>query len=116
METVNCIKNRSLSLRDATVSLAEFTRGIVLTEHIDQIIWLWTSNGCYSAKSLYEVIITGGKTNWQYKYIWRIKLPPSTVKFFSYLWLKGKVANTQHDAAQRLNLLSKVCNMYRMYI
>lgn len=69
------LQNRSISLREATLQAFPETASIVLGEGHDQIIWRWCSNGIYSAKSIYHILITAGKLQWRHHSTWTIKMP-----------------------------------------
>lgn len=44
----------------------------------DLLVWQWSNNCEYSAKSAYDVLISGGQINWKYTFIWHLKIPPSS--------------------------------------
>lgn len=56
----------------------------------DCLQWKWTGNNIYSASSFYNMVLTGGRTLWAFRFIWKLNIPP-TVKIFSYLCLKGRL-------------------------
>lgn len=99
------ITYRFRSLKDAATANAPYTQDISFTETVDEMYWLWTNNGLYSANSLYVMMITGGKEHWPYAYIWRLKIPP-TVRIFAYLWLKGKLLT--HDRMHEKGITSEL--------
>lgn len=68
-----------------------------LTNTLDQLIWKWTSNGSYSARSSYLATFQGSATCPAWKHIWKTWAPPR-VKFFHWLafqdrcWTADRVA------------------------
>lgn len=67
---------------------------IVFLDIQDTTYWRWEASGQYSARSIYRVMIGGGKVVWRFKGIWKARVPP-TVKVFSIMLLKGKIPT--HD-------------------
>lgn len=61
-------------------------------------MWQWTGNSEYSAKSFYNMVVTGGKLKWRFNFIWQLQVPP-TVRIFTFLCLKGKLLT--HDVMLR---------------
>lgn len=70
----------------------------VLTEYEDQLLWRWSTNGVYSAASLYKLIVSAGKIGWNYMEVWT-SAAPSKVKIFTFLLLSDQVLT--HDLMQR---------------
>ncbi|XP_078175174.1 uncharacterized protein LOC144568677 [Carex rostrata] len=70
----------------------------VLTDRVDAMSWRWSGTGHYSALSLYNLIITTGKTKWKFMELW-VSPAPSKVKFFCYLVLQDRVLT--HEILQR---------------
>lgn len=64
----------------------------------DRLTWELSITGIYSAKSCYHSLVRIGKTEWQFDYTWRLKIPP-TVQLFAFLLLKGKILT--HDVLLR---------------
>lgn len=60
----------------------------------DQLVWSWTGSGIYSAKSVYSVMMGGGKVQWLFMMVWKSKAPPS-VKFFTTMLLQDKILTQQ---------------------
>lgn len=52
---------------------------ITFTEADDKIRWRWDATGEYKATSLYKAVGEGGLILWQFRDIWKCKIPP-TVK------------------------------------
>jgi hypothetical protein len=57
---------------------------VQLTDGEDSFTWRWTSDGCYSAKSAYNLLQQGNTGFEGAKRIWRSWAPPK-VKFFTWL-------------------------------
>lgn len=91
------LSNRNISLKGA-LALSLSTQAVQLSGREDQIYWLWSSTSCYSAKSLYDTLLAGGKTICPFGHTWNLKVPP-TVKVFLYLLIKGKILT--HDVMQQ---------------
>lgn len=54
------LTNQNISLKDViTQSIA--SQEIVLSEREDHIYWIWSTSACYSAKSLYDIMMAGVK-------------------------------------------------------
>lgn len=56
----------------------------------DRILWLRTNDSEYSANSFYNLVVTAGKTKWEYRFIWQLKIP-HTVRVFAFLLLQGRL-------------------------
>lgn len=87
----------NISLADAWSDIQSINPLEILTqssmtfsEANDSLVWTWDKSGVYSAKSAYTVFSEGGMITWQYRSIWKCKIPP-TVNFFTYLMLQGKI-------------------------
>lgn len=91
------LTNRNISLKDA-VTLSLSPHEIEFSEGEDQLYWIWSTSACYSAKSLYDVMMAGGKTISEFKQTWNFKIPP-TVRIFAYLLFQGKILT--HDVMER---------------
>jgi hypothetical protein len=62
---------------------------IPLTNQPDQLLWRWTANGAYSAKSCYLAMFHGSKACAYWKLLWKTWAPPR-VKFFHWLAAKDR--------------------------
>ncbi|XP_078173298.1 uncharacterized protein LOC144567120 [Carex rostrata] len=87
----------SISLKDA-VTLSLSPQGVEFSEGEDQLYWIWSTSACYSAKFLYDVMMSGGKTICEFRQTWNFKIPP-TVRIFAYLLFRGKILT--HDVMER---------------
>lgn len=56
--------------------------------------------GIYTAKSVYSVLMTGGRIKWHLRKIWKFSVPLS-VDVFTYLLLQGKLLTK--DVMQKRN-------------
>lgn len=87
-----------ISLCDATPLISDLAPDIEMsiqfTQLPDELRWMWTKSGKYSASSFYRVLLMGGTIVWGYKEIW-ISPTPSKVKVFAYLLLQGRILT--HD-------------------
>lgn len=63
---------------------------ITLMDREDRLRWRWTAQGEYTANSVYQVMVTGGKTRWEFKEIWTARVPLK-VKLFTYLLLQERI-------------------------
>lgn len=70
----------------------------VLYDHDDALVWRWSTNGEYSAASVYKMLIMAGKTHWGFMEIWSAAAP-SKVKIFTFLLLKDRILT--RDGLQR---------------
>lgn len=84
---------------------AEKVEAISITEGRDTIIWRWTANGRYTARSLYRAITEAGLMRDRHAALWKFKVPP-TVKIFIFLLLKNSLLT--HDNMLRRNMR---CNL-----
>ncbi|XP_078174444.1 uncharacterized protein LOC144568089 [Carex rostrata] len=71
----------SPSTRKYSLQMA-ITTGIcqlqLVQEHAeDRVLWLWTKDNEYTVNSFYKLVISAGKPMWRYKFIWRLKIPPT---------------------------------------
>lgn len=86
----------SISLRDAWHRIHALDLNLVINREIefsserDRIIWTLESSGSYSSKSIYRVLASLGRTQWEFQFTWKSPIPP-TVKIFAYLVLKDKI-------------------------
>lgn len=92
------------SLRDAAPIMLSLAPDIEVLHPLtflfcrDEIRWRWTSNGRYSSKPVYEVLIGGGRVKWGFSKIWKFPVP-QTVKIFLNLMLQNKILT--HDTMIR---------------
>lgn len=63
---------------------------VTFNDDSDRIIWKWGSGGKYSSKSVFEVMIRGGKEVWLFPEVWCCKAPLKA-RVFAYLLLLEKV-------------------------
>lgn len=85
--------NRTWSLQ-RTIANGLHSTDSISVGALDQILWQWTSNGEYSAKSFYDMIVATVRTKWRFEFTWHLKIPPS-VRVFVFLCLRGKLLT--HD-------------------
>jgi hypothetical protein len=78
-----------LGLQELGQYLMLWTRveATVLTDQPDQIVWRWSTNGVYSAKSCYRSTFQGSRACPAWKLLWKT-WAPRRVKFFH--WLANK--------------------------
>lgn len=94
----------NISLRDAWPLIqthfpqGQYNANVVFQETSDELIWNWTNNATYSAKSIYEIMASEGRIAWRYKVIWKCKVPPN-VKVFAFLLLTNKILT--HEVMMR---------------
>lgn len=71
--------------------LSSFTGTLLaLNDQEDQLVWKWSSSGDYTASSVYKLMVSGGKIQWNFKKIWEATAP-SKVKIFTFLLLNNRV-------------------------
>jgi hypothetical protein len=75
--------------------------GVQLSEQPDRLIWRWTADGSYSAKSAYDMLHTGAIKLRGHRLIWRT-WAPMRVKIF--LWLAFKRRHWTGDRRRRHGL------------
>lgn len=110
----------TISLRDAWPRRQILNSELVVTRDIqfnseqDVIQWKLEPSGIYTSKSIYRVLIGGGKTEWVFNYTWKCPVPP-TVKIFIYLVLNDKILS--RDVLSRrgmsINLNCALCGVCR---
>lgn len=74
---------------------------VQLNDNQDSLLWRWTNDGVYSARSVYMVLAGVGRFNWGYPEIWKCKAPKK-VKMFALFLIREK--NLTHDVMQRRGL------------
>lgn len=106
-----------ISLRDAapivTTLLPESDLTVTLNSGCDSILWKWTASGIYSANSVYKMLTTGGRIEFDHMYVWRLPIPP-TVRIFAYLMLQdriltGEVMERRNMATQNRCVMCRNC-------
>lgn len=85
--------------------IADILQNMVFTEDSDEITWRWNSEGIYSAKSVYKIMMGGGMIRDRNFGLWKYKIP-ETVKIFAFLMLKEKILT--HDVMEKINIR---CNL-----
>jgi hypothetical protein len=79
----NWIKNlgeiNSTSALEEYILLYSALSTMALTDQRDQIIWRWTSNGKYTAKSAYNCQFAGAMTTFRAKEIWKALSEPKCI-------------------------------------
>ena len=93
--------NRKWSLKEA-VQQGVLENTILNPSSADYIQWRWAKNKEYSAKSFYEMKISEGRTVSQYRYIWRLKIPP-TVRVFALIFIQDKLLTQENMIRRRFN-------------
>lgn len=84
---------------------------MIFTNDRDQIVWNWSKNGTYSAKSFYRVMVAGGLIGWRFSRIWKGKIPP-TVRIFACMLLQGKILTRDilRQRGMRVERHCVICN------
>lgn len=103
-----CSFNRAWSLQIASENV-EIYRDLDENQ-MDELIWRWTAEGSYSAKSVYHILVGGGLTRWEFHVIWRFSIPQS-VKFFLFLLLKNKLLTREVLIRRSFNCADQSCPM-----
>ncbi|XP_078178924.1 uncharacterized protein LOC144573109 [Carex rostrata] len=84
---------------------------IQLTEgQPDKLTWRWNSIQVYSAKSIYNALVTGGRIKWEFVGIWRFSVPNS-VKFFLFLLLRDKLLTRESMLHRQFHCIDTSCPM-----
>jgi hypothetical protein len=69
----------------------------------DRAIWGWSKNGDFSVKSAYDGCVnTKRNVVWNWKFIWKLRLPPR-VQHFLWLVLHGKILTNSQRAARGMD-------------
>lgn len=72
------------------VALWSLVQDIRLLQQEDVIVWRWTANGCYSAKSAYEVQFEGSYCSFNCKAIWKTRAEGKH-RVFAWLLIQQRV-------------------------
>jgi len=86
------------------VELWDHVQSIQLSDHRDQISWIWTTNGEYNAKSAYLAQFNGTYSTFTGEHIWKAEAEGKH-KFFAWLLVQSKLL-----MADNLILRSWPCN------
>ncbi|XP_078173283.1 uncharacterized protein LOC144567103 [Carex rostrata] len=100
----------SMSVRQAAQNQALMhDQDLLFNDERDELQWNWGPT--YSAKTVYALLMGGGRIAWSFKQIWKYRIPP-TVRIFIHLLLSGKILT--RDVMQRRNfncpLHCELCN------
>ncbi|KAJ4818941.1 RNA-directed DNA polymerase (reverse transcriptase)-related family protein [Rhynchospora pubera] len=68
----------------------------------DSVSWKWNSTGTFSVKSAYQMLISGGKSNFLASSIWNLKLP-SSIKLFAVLLFHARLLT--QEALHKRNIM-----------
>jgi acyl-CoA-binding protein len=77
------------------LQLWQLVQQITLTDEPDRLLWRWTENGMYSAKSCYLATFQGSTQCRSWKLIWQTWAPPK-VKFFHWLANQDRCWTADH--------------------
>ncbi|KAJ1701012.1 hypothetical protein LUZ63_000791 [Rhynchospora breviuscula] len=91
--------------RDQT-ELLHTASNMLFTPNKDSLKWRWTSNGKYSAASVYRALITAGKLKFPLKRIWSIKVTPS-VKCFLLLLVHNRILTQEQLLRRNISVVEK---------
>jgi hypothetical protein len=72
------------------ISLWALASEVVLTENEDEIRWRWTSNGHYTARSVYKAQLNGSYCTFDALAIWKV-ITEGKHRFFVWLLVQGKI-------------------------
>lgn len=86
------------------IVLWDLVQGISLTDSADSIIWRWTAQGEYTAKSAYELQFKGTYCSFAAQYVWKAQVEGKH-RFFAWLLLQSKILT-----ADRLLARNWPCN------
>ncbi|KAJ4775366.1 RNA-directed DNA polymerase (reverse transcriptase)-related family protein [Rhynchospora pubera] len=70
-----------------------------LTSQKDRLLWKWTTHGNFTTASAYKHLVSAGKTDTPFFFLWKIKVPPS-LKLFLLLLARGRLL-TQEQLLKR---------------
>ena len=80
--------------------LWDLLQGIQLTGSPDTIIWRWTTNGEYTAKSAYNAQFFGSYSQFKGEYIWKAEVEGKH-KFFAWLLVQSKILTADKLVARQ---------------
>jgi len=86
------------------VLLWDLVHGVVLNGEEDRIIWKFTADGLYTAKSAYEIQFRGSYCSFKPGYLWSAYAEPKH-RFFSWLLVQEKILT-----ADKLQARNWPCN------
>lgn len=95
-----CSLQKAFSRFPLTISLSE--------GQLDELRWKWSTSGDYSAKSIYQVLVTAGRIKWEFNSIWRYAVPPS-VQIFVFFLLKDRLLIREVLLRRHFNLTVATC-------
>ena len=92
------------------VELWDHVQSIQLSDHRDQISWIWTTNGEYNAKSAYLAQFNGTYSTFTGEHIWKAEAEGKH-KFFAWLLVQSKAVNSRQLDLEKLAVQPGVCAM-----
>jgi hypothetical protein len=75
------------------INLWPLAKDVQLSEQKDRIVWKWTVDGRYSAKSVYEVQFRGSFCTFNCQAIWKARAEGKH-RFFAWLLIQSKILTT----------------------
>ena len=86
------------------VALWDAVQNVQLTQQPDVIVWKWTANGMYTAKSAYNIQLQGVFSTFDGRTLWKAHAEGKH-KFFMWLLLQAKILT-----ADKLLIRNWPCN------
>jgi hypothetical protein len=93
------------------VQLWDFVQSVQLTDQPDSIVWRWTADGTYSAKSAYNAQFIGSYSFFRGDSIWKAEAEGKH-KFFAWLLVQSKILAADKILARQwpCNPICPLCN------
>jgi hypothetical protein len=64
------------------LEIQQIVQTINLNNMKDGLIWMWEASGCFSVKSMYDVVNFGWIEPGDIHCVWKIKVPQKFISFF----------------------------------
>ena len=74
----------------------------------DRITWRWRTNGCFSVRSFYKIMIEGPYINTCLQNIWDVKAP-NRVMIFAWLMLQNRILTIDNLQRRGWEIVNRCC-------
>ena len=75
--------------------------------------WRWTTDGLYSANSVYKIMLSGGGIKWRYMATWECRAPIK-VKKICFLGSQREDPDTRSNGKERYVVRHEMCFVHLM--